>query len=115
MPETTQHVFSHKEVVEALIEKLGIKEGIWGLYVEFGIVGANIGPDPDNILPTAVVPLVKLGLQRMPEISSISVDASTLKSGQAKGRPSEPSIKRAEPASKKPQAKDLSAPKPKES
>ena len=65
MPETKNIVFTHKEVVEALIRYNDIHEGLWGLYIEFGLAGANVGPTPGGDLnPAAVVPVLKIGLNR---------------------------------------------------
>ena len=77
MPEVTKLVFSHKEVVTALLKTQNIHEGIWGLYVEFGIGAANFGPTPNDIQPVAIVPVVKIGLQQFDSITNISVDATT--------------------------------------
>ena len=76
MAESTQIVFKHREVVEALLKKQGIHAGIWGLYVKFGIQGANIGPSADQLLPAAVVPILEIGLQRFEEENSLAVDAA---------------------------------------
>jgi hypothetical protein len=35
--------------------------------VEFGIQGANVGPNQDQILPSAIVPIIAIGLQRSKE------------------------------------------------
>jgi hypothetical protein len=79
MPEQTQIFFPHKEIVEILARKAGIKEGIWGLYVEFGIAATNIiNPEDKSALPAAIVPIVKLGIQRFTEPSSMTIDASKL-------------------------------------
>jgi hypothetical protein len=78
MPEVKQIVFSHREVAEALIRKHDLHEGLWGIYVEFGLQGANIGASPDKseMLPAAIVPVVKLGIQRFDEANSLTVDAA---------------------------------------
>lgn len=79
MGEPANYVFTHKEVVEALIRHQGIHEGLWALYVEFGIGAANIGNDPnspENLVPAAIVPIVKLGLQKAEKPSSITADAA---------------------------------------
>jgi hypothetical protein len=34
------------------------------LYVEFGLGAVNVGPEDDQLLPAAVVPIVKMGLQK---------------------------------------------------
>ncbi|MDA2928479.1 hypothetical protein MYX84_00800 [Acidobacteria bacterium AH-259-O06] len=76
MAEIKQYIFSYKEVAEALVRKLDIHDGLWGIYMEFGIRAANIGSTDDDLLPAAVVPVVKVGLQRFKSENSLVVDAS---------------------------------------
>lgn len=76
MAEVNQYVFSFKEVVEALIKKQDLHEGNWGIYVEFGLGAANVGPTDDQLLPTAIVPIQKIGIQRVPKENSLAVDAA---------------------------------------
>jgi hypothetical protein len=79
MAELEKHVFSHREVVEALILKQGLHEGLWALHVEFGIAAGFVGNDPnapESIFPAAIVPVVKLGLQKADKPSSITADAA---------------------------------------
>ena len=67
MAEAKQYVFSYKEIVEALIKQQGIHEGLWGIFMRFGIQGANAaGPDPtgEPLLPVAVIPVLEVGIQR---------------------------------------------------
>jgi hypothetical protein len=79
MSEINQVTFSHKEVAEALIRYNNIHDGLWGLYVEFGLAGANVSLPPEgNLNPTAVVPIVKLGLQRFKEPNTLTADASVV-------------------------------------
>jgi hypothetical protein len=73
-----QITFAHKEVAEALVRHHGLHDGIWGLYVEFGIAAATFGPGPNDLNPTALVPVVKIGLQRFNEVNNLSVDAAKL-------------------------------------
>lgn len=76
MAEPTQIIFSYKEVVEALVKKYGLHEGIWGLWVKFGIKAANIGATDIDLKPAAIIPILELGLQKFEKENSISVDAS---------------------------------------
>lgn len=76
MAEPERYVFSYKEVAEALIKQQDLHEGIWGIYVEFGIGAANAGPSEDQLLPTAIVPIVKMGLQKMPKDNVLAADAA---------------------------------------
>jgi hypothetical protein len=76
MPETGQIAFTYKEVVEALLKTQDIHEGIWGLFVRFGLGASNIGPTDTEVQPAAIVPIVQIGLQRMEKESNIAVDAA---------------------------------------
>ncbi len=81
MPQANQISFSHKEVVEALVISSGLHEGIWGLRIEFGIKGANIGTTEEpgeDVIPAAIVPIIGIGLQRFEKESTIAVDAAVV-------------------------------------
>lgn len=87
MAEPSQITFSHKEVVEALILKQDLHEGIWALIFRFGLNGANFGATPNEVVPTAMVGVIEVGLQRSDAENNISVDAAKVnprKAGQAK-------------------------------
>jgi len=83
MAESTQMVFKHKEVVEALIKHQGLHVGIWGLYIKFGLGAMNFGPSPSELLPAAVVPIIEIGLQKFDEENNISVDAAKVNPASA--------------------------------
>jgi len=75
--EANQILFDYKEVAEALIRKQNIHEGIWGLYIEFGFGATNLGDEATKLFtPTAIVSVRKIGLQRFPEESNLTMDAS---------------------------------------
>jgi len=76
MPETSQIVFSHKEVVELMLKQQGIHEGIWGLFVKFSLGASNVGPTQSEVLPAAIVAVTEIGLQRFEQETNISVDAA---------------------------------------
>ncbi len=78
MAEATQLMFSHAEVVTALIKQQGLHEGIWGLAINFGLAAANVGqtPDASDANPAAVVPILAIGLQRAEAVSNLAVDAA---------------------------------------
>lgn len=76
MAEVNHHVFTFKEVVEALLKKENIHEGIWGIYVEFGLGSGNAGPSDNELFPTAFIPIRTLGIQRVEKENSLSVDAA---------------------------------------
>ncbi|HYW43662.1 MAG TPA: hypothetical protein VE959_12450 [Bryobacteraceae bacterium] len=86
MPETKNYVFEHTELAEILVKNLGIHEGFWGIYIEFGLKGANVpvGPDSRIILPAAISFVQKIGIQRFDEPNSLSVDAALVNPPMAK-------------------------------
>ncbi len=84
MPEESKFVFSHKEIVEAMIKKQNIHEGIWRLYVEFGLGGGNVGPSPDQVVPTAFLGVLRIGILRAKAETTedaLSVDAAKVNPG----------------------------------
>lgn len=79
MPETSQLNFSYKEVAEALVRKADLHEGFWGVLMNFGIKGSNIGTTEEpggDMLPAAIVPVLQVGLQRFDKETNLSVDAA---------------------------------------
>ena len=76
MAETSQLSFSFKEIAEALVKKHGLHEGVWGLFVKFGMAATNAGPNENELKPTAVIPIVEIGLQKFEKENNLSVDAS---------------------------------------
>ncbi len=67
---------SHKKVVEALLRFHNIHEGIWGLFIRFGIGASNVGENEQQLLPAAIVPVVEIGLQKFERETNVSVDAA---------------------------------------
>ena len=90
MAEATTYQFSHQEVVEALIKQQDLHHGIWSLTVEFGLGVANTGPGPSDLNPTAIIPLVKMGLVKSKELTNLAVDASVV--NPAGRRPAQQSL-----------------------
>ena len=78
MAEINQYIFSLKEAAEALIKQQGLHEGTWGIYVEFGLAAGNMKDPAGQVLPTAIVPVVKLGLQRFEADNPLAVDAAAV-------------------------------------
>ena len=69
-------VTSHKVVVEALLKYHNIHEGIWGLFIRFGIAAVNAGENEQQLMPAAIVPVTEIGLQKFEKETNISVDAA---------------------------------------
>ncbi len=76
MPENKQIGYSFKELAALMVKDREIHEGFWGIFVRFGISAANAGPSDTDLKPTALVPIVELGLQKFDELNNLSVDAA---------------------------------------
>jgi hypothetical protein len=84
MSEATKIMFSYKEIVVALIKQQGIHDGIWSLMVEFGLGAANAGPDDNELAPSAIVPVQKIGIHKVDSLTNLSVDAAVENPGPKK-------------------------------
>jgi hypothetical protein len=84
MAETTQYMFAHHELVEALIKKQGLHEGLWQMAVEFHLGATIAGPDAEQLKPTAMVGVHRIGIQRTDKKSNLAVDAATINPAPAK-------------------------------
>ena len=78
MPTTKNVIFSYKELAEALVRQADVHEGNWGIYVEFGLQGANVTSPTGDLTPSAVVGDTKLGIQRFDNPNNLTVDAAEI-------------------------------------
>lgn len=78
MAEIKTIALNYLEVVEALIKKQNLHEGIWQLYVEFGIAAANMPTGEDQLSPCAIIPIKTIGLHRVEKEGPLAVDASKI-------------------------------------
>lgn len=72
--------FSYQELAELMVKQQGIHEGLWGIFVEFGIGAANVSPTASGpAVPTAIVPIQRMGIIKADEeIPGITVDAAVV-------------------------------------
>jgi len=75
-PSGERIITSHQKVAEALVKLHGLHEGLWGLYLRFGLGATNVGEDEQHLSPAAIVPVIEIGLQRFMKETNISVDAA---------------------------------------
>lgn len=71
----------YKELAELLIKEKGIHEGLWGIFVRFGLNAANVNfahseGGGKTLLPTALIPVQEIGIQRFAEATELTADAS---------------------------------------
>ncbi|MEJ7577829.1 MAG: hypothetical protein WKF74_12600 [Pyrinomonadaceae bacterium] len=64
MAEATQIAFKFRELAEILLKHQGIREGHWSIYTKFAINAANVSLNGSDHFPTALVPVIEMGLQR---------------------------------------------------
>ena len=78
MPEVTSYTFSHKELIELLIKKQDIHEGLWSITIEFGFGALNVaaGPDDPNGAPAAINIVKRIGIQKQDQQTPLTVDAA---------------------------------------
>lgn len=76
MAEPSQYLYSFREFAEVLIKHQDLHEGLWGIFVKFGIQGANVGQTDNDLKPAAIVTIAEIGLQRFEAPSNLTVDAA---------------------------------------
>lgn len=78
MTETDRISFSYQEVVELLVKQKGIHEGIWAISFRFDLGAGNVAKqgEANSFIPAAIVPITEIGIQRVDELSNLTVDAS---------------------------------------
>jgi hypothetical protein len=88
MPTESPVALSFKELAELIVKEKGIDDGLWGLFVQFGIGAANINttsPEGETKLaPAALVPIINLGIQRYIEPNEFTVDAAEINPRKAR-------------------------------
>lgn len=78
MAEPTLIAFKFDELAEILVKNQGIHDGLWGVFVRFGIGAANVATPNGEMRPTALVPVLEIGLQKFDEASNLTVDAAKI-------------------------------------
>ena len=79
MAEAIQFMFEHQEVVELLVKKQGLHEGLWMISIEFGQTAVTIptGPDGQILKPAALNIVQRIGLKKHAgEPTNLTVDAA---------------------------------------
>jgi hypothetical protein len=79
MAEVTQYNFSLADVAALLIQEAGVKEGLWMIGVNFGIVVTSAGPDKDHVRPSALVCVENLLLTKTTEPGPLTFDAAEIR------------------------------------
>jgi len=75
MAQPKQYIFDYKELAEIMVKHQGIHKGHWGIYAEFSLKGTNVNVD-SKLLPSAILMISAVGLQRFEEENPLTVDAA---------------------------------------
>lgn len=76
MAESSMILFGFQELAEMMVKQQDIHDGLWGIYIRFGIGAANAADATGTFYPTALVPVKELGLQRFDAPNNLTVDAA---------------------------------------
>lgn len=87
MAEATHYMFSHEELVGALLRQQGIHTGFWTISIEFTLGVGIAGPDVATPLPTAMASVARIGIQQANEPNQLTFDAARLNPAPAKSAP----------------------------
>lgn len=74
---TRIHKCSMEELTRVLVQHFDVREGTWGVYVEFGIAGTNLHVQDAGLVPAAMVPIMKVGIREFPAGTPLAVDAAS--------------------------------------
>lgn len=75
------YIFDHQDVVEALIRKQGLHEGLWRIVLELGLSAANVNSLKDGntvLTPAGIVLVTRIGIVKTDEPSALAVDAAVV-------------------------------------
>lgn len=84
MAETTQVMYSLKELAELLVKERGFHEGHYELSIEFQVAIGAFGPTPDAVAPSALLGVSKVGISKVPQPTPLSINAATVSPAQKK-------------------------------
>ena len=74
MAEPELIIFTYKEIATLLLKQQGIHEGLWSFTVQMGFQAGIIktGPSENEMVPAAIVPLLKIGITETRQTYSIN-------------------------------------------
>ncbi len=79
MAETNQLMVQNRELIEILIKRAGVHEGLWTLLVMFTMTAGNVGQSPNEVNPSVIASLERVGIQRVrpgAPLNNLTVDAA---------------------------------------
>ncbi|HJZ83423.1 MAG TPA: hypothetical protein VKD91_23845 [Pyrinomonadaceae bacterium] len=76
MADASQYTIPYRELAEVMIKYLDIHEGFWSVFFKFGINGVNLSLNDSPFVPSAIVPILQVGINREAEMTPLTVDAA---------------------------------------
>ncbi len=76
---TKQYFVNHKAIVEDLIKRHGLHDGLWILTIELGLRGANLKVKTEEgevLAPSGILSITRIGISRTKEANDLTVDAA---------------------------------------
>jgi len=77
--EKPQFFFDAQEIVEELIKKQGLHNGLWKLTLEIGLIGSNVNVLKDGkttLTPAGIVIVPRIGIAKTEELDDLTVNAA---------------------------------------
>lgn len=92
--EKQKYSLPYKELVEYMLKKHSIHDGIWGVYASFQFAAANTKDPSGEVLPGSVAAVKEIGIVQYPEESTIAFNAANLNPPKGSTRKSKQSSKK---------------------
>ena len=70
---------TYKDLAELMVKHKGVHEGLWGVYVRFGLRATNMPvqvEEQTSLMPAAILPILEIGIQPFGEATDLTVDAA---------------------------------------
>lgn len=82
MPDSQPHnpiLVSYKDLAKLMVKHEGLHEGLWGVYIRFGLRAANIPVQVEehtSVMPAAILPILEIGIQPFAQATDLTIDAA---------------------------------------
>lgn len=76
MAENIQILFTLQEVVTTLLKEQKIHSGFYEIGIELQVAVGTLGPAPEAALPGAMFGVKRIGLNKVEQMTPLSVDAA---------------------------------------
>jgi hypothetical protein len=77
----TPILVSYKDLAKLMVKHEGLHEGLWGVYIRFGLRATNIPVQVEehtSVMPAAILPILEIGIQPFAEATDLTIDAAVV-------------------------------------